>query len=51
MKKDCKVCVFCKTGQDNIMHYIKKCVEVKEWFKDQEIDSKEKYTKIYRMTS
>lgn len=30
MKKDCKVCVFCKTGQDNIMNYIEKCVEVKE---------------------
>lgn len=47
LEKDNKVCVFCRTGKDNIKHYIEKCEDVKEWFNVLGDDNKEKYRKIW----
>lgn len=47
LEEDCKICVFCRVGQDSIKHYIKECKEVKEWFNIFGVGNKEKYRKIW----
>lgn len=32
MEERKKMCIFCKTGKDNLEHYVKECKIVKGWF-------------------